>query len=83
MLVLSPVIAGLSLYLALIYGYLYLLFSTFSTVFTEQYSFGAGNLGLSFLGLGIGIVLSLLFLSWFSDWAHKTLTKRYGEPKPE
>ncbi|KAI6772722.1 hypothetical protein HG530_003680 [Fusarium avenaceum] len=56
----SPIVTGLSLYLALIYGYLYLLFTTFSTVFPEQYGFGIDTLGLAFLGLGVGCVVALL-----------------------
>ncbi|KAI0379633.1 major facilitator superfamily domain-containing protein [Hypomontagnella monticulosa] len=83
MLIRSPIITGLSLYLALIYGYLYLLFTTFSTVFPKQYGFGPGILGLAFLGLGVGMTIALAILSWFSDWAQEKLTKKYGRSKPE
>jgi predicted MFS family arabinose efflux permease len=83
MLIRSPIVTGLSLYLALIYGYLYLLFTTFSTVFPEQYGFGIDTLGLAFLGVGIGCVVALVVLSWLSDWLQKRLTKKYGESKPE
>lgn len=83
MLAKSPIVAGLSLYLALIYGYLYLLFTTFSTVFPQQYRFRTQTLGLSFLGMGVGQVLSLLVLSWLSDSLHDRLTKKHGEAKPE
>ncbi|KAI0007343.1 major facilitator superfamily domain-containing protein [Xylariaceae sp. FL0662B] len=83
MLIRSPIVTGLSLYLALIYGYLYLLFTTFSTVFPNQYGFGIGILGLAFLGLGIGISLALVFLSWFSDWTQARLTRKNGTSKPE
>ncbi|CAG9950683.1 unnamed protein product [Clonostachys rosea f. rosea IK726] len=79
----SPIVAGLSLYLALIYGYLYLLFTTFSTVFPEQYGFGIDILGLAFLGMGVGCVLALVLLSWMSDWVQDKLTKKHGGTKPE
>lgn len=79
----SPIVIGLSLYLAVIYGYLYLLFTTFATVFPDQYGFDTGVLGLAFLGLGVGICLGLLVLSWFSDKAQASLTKKHGESKPE
>lgn len=79
----SPIVAGLSLYLALIYGYLYLLFTTFSTVFPDQYDFTTPTLGLAFLGMGIGQITALLVLSWLSDWLQERLTKRHGESKPE
>lgn len=83
MLAKSPIIFGLSLYLALIYGYLYLLFTTFSTVFVQQYGFSMQTLGLSFLGMGVGQIAALVVLSWLSDWLHDYLVKRNGEAKPE
>ncbi|KAI0130139.1 major facilitator superfamily domain-containing protein [Xylariales sp. AK1849] len=83
MLLRSPIVTGLSLYLALIYGYLYLLFTTFSSVFPNQYGFSSGILGLSFLGLGVGITIALILLSWFSDWTQARLTKKHGKSKPE
>ncbi|KAI2639951.1 major facilitator superfamily domain-containing protein [Hypomontagnella submonticulosa] len=83
MLIRSPIITGLSLYLALIYGYLYLLFATFSTVFPKQYGFGPGILGLAYLGLGAGMAIALAILSWFSDWSQERLTRKYGRSKPE
>ena len=83
MLIKSPIVAGLSLYLALIYGYLYLLFTTFSAVFPEQYGFSTETLGLAFLGMGVGQILSLLVLSWLSDSLHSRLTQKHGEEKPE
>ncbi|KAK1246215.1 hypothetical protein MKX08_000017 [Trichoderma sp. CBMAI-0020] len=83
MLTQSPIVAGLSLYLALIYGYLYLLFTTFSTIFPQQYGFSTETLGLAFLGMGVGQLLALLVLSWLSDWLQESLTKRYGKAKPE
>ncbi|CAM1505910.1 Fc.00g115470.m01.CDS01 [Cosmosporella sp. VM-42] len=83
MLIRSPIVTGLSFYLALIYGYLYLLFTTFSTVFPGQYGFGIDMLGLAFLGLGVGCVLALVVLSWLSDWLQNRLTERNGYSKPE
>ncbi|KAF9772441.1 hypothetical protein IL306_009859 [Fusarium sp. DS 682] len=83
MLIRSPIVTGLSLYLALIYAYLYLLFTTFSTVFPEQYGFGTDILGLAFLGVGIGCIVALVVLSWLSDWLQDRLTRKYGESKPE
>ncbi|KAI1384847.1 major facilitator superfamily domain-containing protein [Hypoxylon trugodes] len=83
MLIRSPIVTGLSIYLALIYGYLYLLFTTFSTVFADQYGFDTGILGLAFLGLGVGMIVALAVLSWLSDWLQEKSTKKHGESKPE
>lgn len=51
MLLYSPVVLGLSIYIGIIYGYLYLLFSTFVRVFEAQYGFTAETVGLTYLGL--------------------------------
>lgn len=64
LLFLSPIVLLLSIYVAVNYGYLYLIFTSLSTVFVEYYEFSEGNVGLAFLGLGIGMILGLVFCSW-------------------
>ena len=83
MLIHSPIVTGLSLYIAVIYGYLYLLFTTFSTVYPQQYGFSIGASGLAFLGLGVGIGLALLVLSFLSDRIQAHMTSKHGASKPE
>jgi hypothetical protein len=83
MLLQSPIVTGLSIYLAVIYAYGYLLFTTFSTVFPGQYGFDTGVLGLAFLGLGVGMMIALLVLGSFSDKIQERLAVRRGEPKLE
>ncbi|ETS76274.1 hypothetical protein PFICI_11661 [Pestalotiopsis fici W106-1] len=83
MLFLSPIVAGLSLYIATVYGQVYLLFSTFSFVFTDQYGFTEENNGLTYLGLAIGMLISLLIAGIVCDRTYQHLTKKYGEEKPE
>lgn len=55
MLLLSPIVFLLSLYMAIIYGYLYLLFTTMSDIFHNTYHFSSSNVGLAYLGLGVGV----------------------------
>ena len=43
MLLFSPIVLLLSVYTAVVYGYLYLLFTTISGVFMEQYGFSQGK----------------------------------------
>ena len=52
LLVRSPVVCLLAIYLAVVYGYLYLLLTTLTEVFEETYRFETGPVGLTFLGLG-------------------------------
>ncbi|KAJ5096989.1 MFS transporter cpaT, partial [Penicillium angulare] len=84
MLFLSPIVFLLSLYVALIYGYLYLLFTTFTDVFQSQYGFSQGSVGLSYLGIGVGSLIGLFVLGTTSDRLLKYLTvKNGGASKPE
>jgi MFS family permease len=84
MLFLSPIVFLLSLYVAIIYGYLYLLFTTISDVFETQYGFSQGSVGLSYLGIGIGSIIGLVTLGATSDRLLKHLSeKNGGVKKPE
>lgn len=76
MLVFSPIVLALSVYVGIVYGYLYLLFTTFSLVFRESYNFSTGAVGLSFLGIGVGSFLGLGYCGWSSD---KLLKRRTAE----
>ena len=48
----SKVICCLSIYLAIVYGFLYLLLTTMAEVFRTTYHFSTSALGLVFLGIG-------------------------------
>ncbi|TGJ81957.1 hypothetical protein E0Z10_g6800 [Xylaria hypoxylon] len=67
MIVFSPVVLLLSLYAGLLFGIIFLLFSTFPSVFEETYNFNTGISGLAYLGLGLGFVSGLLVFSILSD----------------
>ena len=47
----EPMVFLLNLYIALIYGLLYIWFESFPIVFVEIYGFNLGQEGLAFLGL--------------------------------
>ncbi|OAL30037.1 hypothetical protein AYO20_08941 [Fonsecaea nubica] len=82
MLFLSPIIFFLSLYLAVVYGYLYLMFTTMTFIFQDQYGISPSNVGLVFLGIGLGQFIGLLIFGSFSDKLLRKLAKD-GEMKPE
>ena len=82
MLVYSPILLLLSLFIAVIYGYLYLLFTTFTEVFGDQYHFSTGITGLAYLGIGVGNVLGLLCTGIALDKLVKSKSAS-GEMKPE
>jgi predicted MFS family arabinose efflux permease len=84
MLLLSPIVLALSTYMAFVYGLLYLLFTTITGVFTRTYGFSQGLAGLSFLGLGVGMMIGLVMFGLASDRILKRLSAANdGVTKPE
>jgi len=80
----SPIVFFLSLYMAVVYGYLYLLFTTMTGVFEKTYHFSQGSVGLAYLGIGIGMFLGLFISGGTSDLVVRKLTERNGGvSKPE
>ncbi|KAK3942638.1 putative transporter-like protein 3 [Diplogelasinospora grovesii] len=67
LLVLTPIVTLMALYVAITYGILYLLFTTFSFVYAERYGFGEGIVGLTFLPAGIGMMMGVVAFGLLSD----------------
>ncbi|KAL4737190.1 putative MFS multidrug transporter [Aspergillus similis] len=74
----SPIVLLLSLYMAFIYGILYLFFTTISSVFEEGYGWSTGISGLAYLGIGIGFMVGLFVIAITSDRIVGKLTARNG-----
>ncbi|EPT02765.1 hypothetical protein FOMPIDRAFT_1022680 [Fomitopsis schrenkii] len=68
----------LSLYMALIYGIYYLMFTTFPDLFTGIYHFSIGVSGLAYIGLGFGFVLATVVGASVADGIYQKLSKRNG-----
>lgn len=84
MLIFSPIVLALSTYMAVVYGYLYLLFTTITEVFETTYHFSSGSVGLTYLGIGIGCLVGVGAFGYLSDRILKLMTARNGgEAKPE
>lgn len=82
LLFLSPIVLILSTLMAVVYGYLYLLFSTITIVFEFQYGFSQGTVGLSYIGIGVGMFIGLAIFGTLSDRILKAKAGS-GEMKPE
>ena len=80
LLIMSPIVLLLSLLCAFVFGLLFILFTTFPTVFEEQYHFSTGVSGLSYLGVGIGMAVSLAVFATVSDKLQRALG---DSPTPE
>ncbi|KAK2877259.1 hypothetical protein FQN49_001298 [Arthroderma sp. PD_2] len=75
-LIFSPIVLLLSLYAGIVYGLVFLLFTTFPSLFQGTYGFGTGTSGLAYLGLGFGMMFGLALFSILSD---KLLGQKEGE----
>lgn len=75
MLFLSPIIFLLSLYMAVVYGLLYLLFTTITSVFIQTYHWQPEMCGLAYIGLGIGFFCGLATVAKISDSTVVRMTK--------
>ncbi|OHW97022.1 major facilitator superfamily transporter [Colletotrichum incanum] len=68
-----PFVTIICAYVAVLYGTLYLLFATYSFVFSEVYDFSTVAIGLVFLPGGLGTLLGACYVGIFSD---RTLKRR-------
>ncbi|KAF2761648.1 MFS general substrate transporter [Pseudovirgaria hyperparasitica] len=79
----EPMVFLLNLYIALVYGLLYIWFESFPIVFVEIYGFSLGLEGVAFLGIFVGALLTIPPFFWY---LHRYLEPQFnanGELKPE
>ncbi|KAH6624848.1 major facilitator superfamily domain-containing protein [Chaetomium sp. MPI-SDFR-AT-0129] len=60
----EPIVMLTSIYLAIVYGTLYLLFAAFPIVFQVSRGWSAGIGGLAFIGVAIGSVIAVVASAW-------------------
>ncbi|OCK75390.1 MFS general substrate transporter [Lepidopterella palustris CBS 459.81] len=63
----SPIVFLISFYVSMVYGTLYLLFTTIPIVFEETYHWDIQQSGLAYLGLGVGMFIALGVIMKFND----------------
>ncbi|KAH8691208.1 major facilitator superfamily domain-containing protein [Talaromyces proteolyticus] len=83
MLFTNPVIFIVSIYIALVLGYAYILFTSFAFIFQQRYGFGEGTTGLLYFGIGIGMLAALVWMSRYSDRIFAQKERQTGKSKAE
>ncbi|KAJ4367530.1 hypothetical protein N0V83_007113 [Neocucurbitaria cava] len=84
MLTTSPIVLFCSLYMSFLFGLLFLLFTTLTTVFIETYGWSAELTGLAYLGVGIGNFMGIITVAKTSDATIIRLAKKNnGVYEPE
>lgn len=79
----EPILFLLNLYIALIYGLLYVWFESFVLVFIDIYGFNLGEEGLSFLGILIGAFAVIPPFFAYLYFIQEPQFNENGEIKPE
>ncbi|KAH3910299.1 hypothetical protein HBH56_149830 [Parastagonospora nodorum] len=85
MLLTEPIIAAFNAYSAFNFGLLYAFFAAFPYVFKTQYGFNSLSTGLTFLGLGAGVIIAAIAILTFSKGYYKPRVHEavvHEEPKP-
>lgn len=73
----------MALYVAVTYGILYLLLTTFSYVYPQQYHFGEGTVGLAFLPAGLGMFIGVASFGQLTDLMVRRRQAKGLEHRPE
>lgn len=74
----TPLVTIIAMHIGVVYGILYLLISTFSFVYSDQYGFSEGTTGLSFLPAGLGMLIGVQAFGHIHDYLVRTAKKAMG-----
>ncbi|CAF1061071.1 unnamed protein product [Adineta steineri] len=80
----EPIVLLLSIYMAIIYGTLYLLFGAFPIVYQEKRGWSEGIGGLAFIGILVGVMIAVIY-SFLDNIRYKRVMKKSenGQATPE
>lgn len=79
----EPIVFLLSLYMAIVYGTLYMMFAAFPIVYQEERGWNQGIGGLAFLGMMIGMLAAVVYTLWDNKRYIATQEKHFGFAPPE
>jgi len=79
----EPILFLLNLYIALVYGLLYIWFESFAIVFIGIYGFNLGEEGLSFVGILVGGLVVIGPFCLYLKYIQEPQFNENGELKPE
>ncbi|KAK4190180.1 major facilitator superfamily domain-containing protein [Podospora australis] len=83
LLFLEPIVTLLSIYMAFIYGLLYLFLTAYPLVFQGVHGMSAGVAGLAFFGMIVGQLIAGATILMQQPWYQRKLAANNGVPVPE
>lgn len=78
-----PIVLTMSLYQALIFGTTYSIYTNMQEIYGRDYGFDTEQVGLLFLGPGLGFLAAVWFLVPRIDTVYNKLSKHHGGRRPE
>ncbi|KAH8881874.1 MFS general substrate transporter [Thozetella sp. PMI_491] len=82
-LVLEPICLILSIYIAIVYATMYMFFAAFPTIFRQQRGWSAGQAGLAFIAMAIGMIAALFYMIYENERYKKRAAAAGGSAPPE
>ncbi|KAJ9481439.1 hypothetical protein VN97_g12038 [Penicillium thymicola] len=79
----EPIVFLLSLYMAIIYGTLYMMFAAFPIVYQQDRGWNQGVGGLAFLGIMAGMLIAVIYSLWDNKRYVKVEEENGGFAPPE
>lgn len=79
----EPIVLLLSIYMAFLYGLLYLFLTAYPIVFQGIHGFKKGDSGLPYLGIVVGEFLGGTFIILTQPWYNRKLHAKHNIPIPE
>ena len=79
----EPIVLLLSIYMAIIYGTLYMLFSAFPIVYQQSRGWSPGIGGLAFLGIAVGMLGAVCYSIWDNKRFVRIMDENDGFAPPE
>ncbi|KAI9645771.1 MFS siderochrome iron transporter 1 [Ciborinia camelliae] len=79
----EPIVLLLSLYMAIIYGTLYMMFGAFPIVYQVKRGWSPGIGGLAFCGVAIGMMAAVLYSLWDNKRYKATAARHNNAAPPE
>lgn len=83
LMVMDPAIGFTAVYVALCYGIYYSFFEAFPLVYVNMYGFNLGELGLTFLSITVGVILSIAVFWAYLWYILEPQIRKYGLGPPE
>ncbi|KAF2157418.1 MFS general substrate transporter [Myriangium duriaei CBS 260.36] len=80
----QPIVITMSIYQALIFGTTYSIYTNFQSIYEKEYGFNTEQVGLLYLGPGLGFLTAVRLLVPRIDSVYKSISAKHGgKSKPE